>query len=74
MRFEEKKFVQIRTLAERWDSSTDRIYDLLSKGILKPWHPEAKVGHKGIMIEVQSVLEVEERGYIHLSGVQSITE
>lgn len=73
MRFEEKKFVQIRTLAERWDSSTDRIYDLVSKGKLRAWHPESKAGCRGLMIEVKSVLEIEERGYVQLSEL-AITE
>ncbi len=63
-RFEEKKFCQIRTLAQRWDSSTDRIYDLLSKGVLRAFHPEGKVGGKGLLIEVASVLAVEETGMI----------
>jgi hypothetical protein len=64
MRFEEKKFCQIRTVADRWDCSMDRIYDCLSKGLLKAWHPEGKPGRKGVMIDVASVLEVEERGYL----------
>lgn len=66
MRFEDKKFCQIRTLAERWDSSTSRIYDLVSKGFLKPWHPEGKAGQRGMMIDVKSVLDVESRGYVDL--------
>lgn len=64
MRFEEKRFCQIRTLADRWDCSTDRIYDCLSKGLLRAWHPEGKVGGRGVMIEVESVLQVEQQGYI----------
>jgi hypothetical protein len=66
MRFEEKKFVQIRTLAERWDSSTDRIYDLLSKEVLRPWHPEGKAGGRGLLIEVASILEVERKGFVKI--------
>lgn len=66
MRFEEKKFCQIRTLAERWDSSPSRIYDLMSKGLLRPWHPEGQVGKRGVMIEVESVLEVEKRGFVEI--------
>lgn len=69
MRFEEKKFCQIRTLAERWDSSTDRIYDLLSKKRLRAWHPDGAIGRKGLLIEVQSVIELEQAGYVELSGV-----
>ena len=64
MRFEDKKYCQVRTLANRWDSSTDRIYDLLSKGVLRPFHPEGKTGGKGLLVEVQSVLEVEKRGSV----------
>jgi hypothetical protein len=64
MRFEEKKFCQIRTLAERWDCSTSRIYDLMSKKVLRPWHPEGQVGRRGVMIDVASVIEVEQRGYV----------
>lgn len=62
MRFEEKRFCQIRTLAVRWDCSTDRIYDLISKKVLRPWHPEGKTGKRGVMIEVASVLDVEREG------------
>lgn len=61
MRFEEKKFCQIRTLAERWDCSTDRIYDCINQGLLRPWHPSGVVGKKGVMIEVQSVLALEQQ-------------
>lgn len=64
MRFEEKKFVQITTLAERWDCSRDRIYDLLSKKIIKAWHPENKTSCRGVLIDVGSVLEVEQAGYV----------
>lgn len=64
MRFEEKKFCQIRTVADRWDCSTDRIYDCLSKGLLRAWHPEKLVGKRGVLIEVESVLQVEQEGYI----------
>lgn len=62
MRFEEKKFCQIRTLAERWDCSTDRIYDLLSKKLIEHWHPENKgIGNRGLLIRVDSVLRLEQR-------------
>lgn len=64
MRFEDKKFCQIRTLTDRWDCSRDRIYGLLSKGVLKAWHPEGHVGVRGVMIEVQSVLRVEASGEV----------
>mgnify|MGYP000952682887 CR=1 FL=1 len=68
MEFEKKRFCQIRTLADRWDSSPDRILDLVSKGALRAWHPEGKVGCRGIMIEVRSVLEVEKKGFVHIGG------
>lgn len=64
MKFEEKKFCQIRTLAHRWDCSTDRIYDLISKGRLKVWHPEGNSGCRGMLVDVRSVLKVEREGYI----------
>lgn len=64
MIFEEKKFARISTVADRWDSSTDRIYDLLSKNLLRAWHPEGKVGCRGVMIEVRSVLDLEKKGFI----------
>lgn len=64
MQFEQKKFVRIRTLAARWDSSPDRIYDLLSKGVLRAWHPEGQVGQRGLMVEVRSVLEAEKKGFV----------
>ncbi len=69
MQFEDKRFCQIRTLADRWDVSTDRIYELLTKGVLRPWHPQAKVGAKGLLICVKSVLVVEESGYVELYTV-----
>ena len=68
MTFEEKKFVRIGTLAERWDCSTDRIYDLLRRQRLRAWHPEREVGRKGLMIEVASILHVEASGYVDLTS------
>jgi len=58
-----KRFLQIRNLATRWDCSTDRIYNLISKDILRPWHPEGKAGCRGLMVEVKSIIEAEERGF-----------
>lgn len=65
MQFEEKKFCRISTLEERWDCSKDLIYDLVSRKVLTPWHPEGAVGKKGIRITVESVLKAEADG---LSG------
>jgi len=59
-----KKFIRVSRLANRWDCGTTRIYDLVSKGILRPWHPEGKSGCKGLMIEVKSVVDAEERGFL----------
>ena len=67
MRFEEKKFCQIRTLAERWDCSTDRIYDLLNRKVITPWHPEGSIGQRGLLIRVDSVLKLEQKE-IDLNG------
>lgn len=64
MSFEQKKYCRISTLEERWDCSKDLIYDLISKKILIPWHPEGQIGKKGIRIDVQSVLAAEENGYL----------
>lgn len=62
--FEEKKFVQIRTLCQRWDCSANYIRRLISIGLLKMWHPEGTLQTKGLKIEVTSILEVEKNGYI----------
>ena len=59
-----KRFLRISNLAHRWDCGTSRIYDLVSKGHLRPWHPEGKSGCKGLMIEVHSILQAEERGFL----------
>ena len=60
-----KRFLQVKTLAFRWDYKTnDRIYDLLSKGILRAWEPEGKAGTSGIRVDVISILEVEQRGFL----------
>lgn len=59
-----KRFMQIRKLANRWDCSTQRIYDLASKGVLRLWHPEGKVGCKGVMIDVKSIIAAEEGGFL----------
>lgn len=64
MRFEEKKFCRISTLAERWDCSPRRIYLLLEKNVLEPFHPDGTPGRKGMMVDVQSVLRVEQRGML----------
>lgn len=62
--FEEKKFCQLRTLAQRWDCSVERIYDLASKGLLRLWHPEGKTNSKGRRVEIASALRLEERGFL----------
>jgi hypothetical protein len=67
MKFEEKKFCQITTLAERWDCSVRHIYNLVEKKVLKPFQPGKAVGRKGLRIDVQNVLEVEKRGMIDIS-------
>ena len=59
-----KKFLQIRTLAHRWDCSTSTIYDMISKGLLRAWHPEGKAGCKGVKIDVGSIVSLEESGYL----------
>ncbi len=66
MKFEEKKFCRIRTLAERWDSSPDRILYLVSRGILLAWHPEGKSDCRGVLIEVRSIIEAEKNGFIQV--------
>ncbi len=60
----DKRFLRVSRLANRWDCSTTRIYDLISKGTLRPWHPEGKSGCKGLMIEVKSIINAEERGFL----------
>ncbi len=67
MRFEEKKFCRITTLAERWGCSVRHISNLVEKKVLKPFHPEAAAGRKGLRIDVQSVLEVETRGMVDIA-------
>jgi hypothetical protein len=68
MRFEERRFVQVRTLCERWDCGRDLIYDLVSKQRLQIWHPDKKVGNKGVRVCVQSVLDLEKKGMIGDDG------
>ncbi len=65
MRFEEKKFCKIATLAERWDCSTRTIYRLIEREVLRPFHPEATMGAKGLRITVESVLEAEQSGMLN---------
>lgn len=64
MAFEEKKFCRISTLMERWDCSRTQIYDLISRGRLKRWHPEGQADKKGTRICVSSILQLEETGYV----------
>lgn len=66
MEFEKKKFCRIATLAERWDCSPRRIYLLVERDILRPFHPEGKIGSKGMMIDVASVLQVEQKGMLDM--------
>jgi hypothetical protein len=65
MRFEEKKFCRISTLADRWDCSRERIYDLISKNVIRAWHPEGLVGVKGILIDVSDIIKAEYINLIH---------
>ena len=64
MRFEEKKFCRVSTLAERWDCSTRTIYRLLERNVLQAFHPESAIGAKGLRISVESVVKVESTGNI----------
>lgn len=66
MRFEEKKFCQVSTLADRWDCSTRQIYRLIDRGILRPFHPEGLIGSRGLRVDVASVLDVETRGILDI--------
>ncbi len=59
-----KRFLRVSRLAFRWDCGTTRIYDLVSKGILRPWHPEGKSNCKGLMIEVNSIVLAEQEGFL----------
>ena len=65
MDFESRKFCQLRTLMHRWDCSRSFIYDMVSKGRLKLWHPDGVTGKKGIKIEVEGVLLIEAKGRIY---------
>ena len=49
----------------RWDCSRSFIYDMVSKGRLKLWHPDGVTGKKGIKIEVEGVLLIEAKGRIY---------
>lgn len=65
MQFEQKKFVQIRTLADRWDYKTcDPIYALIEEGKIRAWAPSGKAGTRALRIDVESVLAFEKNGYI----------
>ena len=62
--FEEKRFCQIRTLAERWDMPIRRLMSLAEKGVIRFWHPEGQKDRKGRLVDVGSILEAEKKGYI----------
>lgn len=62
MKFEEKKFCRVSTLAQRWDCSTRTIYRLIEREILQAFHPEAEIGSKGLRISVESAIQAESRG------------
>jgi len=62
--FEKKKFCKIKELSERWSCSADRIYYLISVGVLRAWHPEGKEKVQGTLIDVSSVLEAEKKNYL----------
>lgn len=61
--FEDQKFCQVRTLCQRWECSYDYVMELVSKGLLKLWHPEGKDG-RGKRLDVESILAVEKSGYL----------
>lgn len=65
--FEEKKFVKIQRLMDRWDCSKDLIYDLVSQGKLQLWHHDGQTGQRGMRIVVDSVLAIEQQGYLQVS-------
>ena len=64
MKFEEKRFVKLRTVADRWDYSVDTVYEFLHRGLITAWHPENQIGKQGLRIDVQSVLNLESSGII----------
>lgn len=68
MSFGEPKYIEISTLRTRWSCSRDVIYDLISEGSLRAWHPRGHIGKKGIKVEVKSVLEVEQNGYLEFGS------
>lgn len=65
--FELKKFARVSTLMARWECSVDLVRELASKGVIKLWHPEGKEGTRGLRVDVASVLEAENKGYISCS-------
>ncbi len=65
--FEDKKFCQIRTLCQRWDCSPDYVMELVSKGRIRLWHPEGREDAKGRRLDVASILEAENRGYLTIT-------
>ncbi len=67
--FEEKKYCRVRTLCQRWDCSPGRVYHLARKGLLRMWHPEGVKIRQGMMIEVESVLELEGKGKVNADEV-----
>jgi len=58
--FEQKTFVTLRHLAERWSCSIDYLINLESKGIITFFYPE--YGGKVRRVRVSQVLEIERKG------------
>jgi len=64
-----KDFITVQQLAFRWSMSSQRVMDLVSKGVLLAWHPEGKEGCKGLLICVESVVNAKKNNYLYLAEV-----
>lgn len=62
-KFEDKIFVTLRSLSERWACSIDYLHDLESRGILTFFYPEG-FGSRLKRVRVSQILEIERQGEI----------
>lgn len=62
IQFEDNKVCSVLELAARWNTSVQRIYELLIKGHVRAWKSNEPIGSGGVMIEIRSVIELEKSG------------
>ena len=59
-----KRYLTVSEVATYFSVSRSRVYEWVHDGKLNVWHPEGKVGSRGIRVLAESVTQLEQQGQI----------